>query len=300
MKRSVRWYVVATVLLFTTATGAEARPANDAASKPASAQKKAAPTAAAVSLAPAPEDARQVIARGMKLAKRLRGKAEPKLLDGPAAELATLERRLGELEKAGNVPETATKEIEARARGLVRRIAWSNPLLAGIDRLLFITRHDPGGPYHMCDQFYGCNAKPGGGLYVLENPFGPSPRLVNLLENAVVTNGRLKGQKLTGGFLAPEVSFDGRTIYFAHSECQAKQTYQWTKDCCYHLFKVNADGSGLVQLTDGEVDDFDPCELPGGRLVFVSLRRGGYLRCGRHCPVYTMFSMSRTAATWCA
>jgi hypothetical protein len=44
-------------------------------------------------------------------------------------------------------------------------------------------------------------------------------------------------------------------------------------------------------LTDGPWDDFDPCYLPNGRIVFVTERRGGYLRCGRHCPVYTMFSM---------
>jgi len=31
--------------------------------------------------------------------------------------------------------------------------------------------------------------------------------------------------------------------------------------------------------------------LPGGRIVFVSERRGGYLRCGRYCPVYTLFGV---------
>ncbi|GAF85846.1 unnamed protein product, partial [marine sediment metagenome] len=38
-------------------------------------------------------------------------------------------------------------------------------------------------------------------------------------------------------------------------------------------------------------DDFDPCVLPDGRIAFTSLRRGGYLRCGRHCPVYTLHAM---------
>ena len=49
---------------------------------------------------------------------------------------------------------------------------------------------------------------------------------------------------------------------------------------------------GLVQLTDGSWNDFDPCFLPNGRIVFVSERRGGFLRCGRYCPTYTMFSMT--------
>ncbi len=176
--------------------------------------------------------------------------------------------------------------------------AFNKPLLADIDRLLFIKRHDSVGVFHMCDQYYGCNAKPGGGLFVLENPFGPNPTLTNLLENSVVENGRLKGQKLEGGaFLSPEVSYDGRTILFAYTQAKAyekhrgKEAYEWGPEISYHIFKVNADGTALVQLTDGDADDFDPCFLPNGRIVFVSLRRGGYLRCGRHCPVYTMHSM---------
>jgi len=174
---------------------------------------------------------------------------------------------------------------------LRRRIAFANPLL-GFNRILFIKRHDAGGPFHMCDQYYGCNARPGGGLYILEDPFGDAPRLRDLLADSRVENGRLKGQRLEGGsFLSPELSFDGRTVYFAWTQAKATGTYQWTPECCYHLFRVDADGSNLVQLTDGPWDDFDPCVLPDGRIAFISLRRGGYLRCGRHCPVYTLHAM---------
>ena len=228
-----------------------------------------------------------------KLAARLGSSADPKQFAPLASELEKLDARLKKLEADGKVPADAAKEIESEAQRLRRQIAFANPLLQKIDKLLFIKRHDAGGPYHMCDQYYGCNAKAGGGLYVLDKPFGEKPKLTNLLENAVVEKGRLKGQKLdSGSFLSPEVSFDGRTILFAYSECKAKKTYTWAKDFSYHIFKVNADGSGLVQLTDGVHDDFDPCFLPNGRIAFISLRRGGYLRCGRHCPVYTTFSMA--------
>jgi hypothetical protein len=47
-----------------------------------------------------------------------------------------------------------------------------------------------------------------------------------------------------------------------------------------------------MQLTDGAWNDFDPCWLPNGRIAFVSERRGGYLRCGRTCPTYTLFDMA--------
>lgn len=239
-----------------------------------------------------PAHTREVIDRAKRLVDRLRGKADPKRLAPAAAELKKLDERLAKLEKTDDVAENVRREIYFDARRTVRTIAFCNPLL-NFDKLLFIKKHDAGGVFHMCDQYYGCNARPGGGLFVLSDPFSDNPKLTNLLENSAVEIGRLKGQKLdSGGFLSPEVSFDGKMILFAYSECQAKQTYQWAPEYSYHIFKVNADGTGLVQLTDGPADDFDPCFLPNGRIVFITERRGGYLRCGRHCPVYTMYSMN--------
>ena len=238
------------------------------------------------------EEPREVLRRGEKLAARLQPLADPARLGPLAAELRRLEAQWTAAEQAGPVPEAVRKETVRRAGELVRRIAFCNPRLAGIQRLLFIKRHDPGGPYHMCDQYYGCNARPGGGLFILERPFDNDPKLVDVLADSVVENGRLKGCKLAGGaMLSPELSFDGKTILFAYTECKSKGPYEWRPDCCYHLFKVGVDGRGLTQLTDGPWDDFDPCCLPGGRVAFVSERRGGYLRCGRNCPVYTLFSM---------
>ncbi|MBM4085985.1 MAG: hypothetical protein FJ272_14460, partial [Planctomycetes bacterium] len=229
---------------------------------------------------------RDVVERAKALASRLRPHAaalEP--------ELAKLDARLASLEKDANPPEPVRRDIYLDACRLKRQVAFCNPLLK-LDKLLFVKRHNSGGVFHMCDQFYGCNAKPGGGLYVLSDPFGSSPKLTDLLENSTVESGRLKGQKLApGGFLSPELSFDGKTILFAYTQAKATATYQWGPEISYHIFKCNADGTRLVQLTDGDWDDFDPCFLPNGRIVFVSERRGGYLRCGRHCPTYTLFSM---------
>lgn len=241
---------------------------------------------------------REVLGRAQKLADRLRPTADPARLHPLRAKLGELDGRLARLESMADVPERVRREIYLDTCRLARQIAFCNPLL-DFDKLLFIKRHDAGGVFHMCDQYYGCNAKPGGGLFVLADPFGPNPKLINLLKEATVENGRLKGRKLEGGsFLSPELAFDGQTVFFAYSEAgawpkyQGKTAYEWNPQCSYHLFKCCADGTGLVQLTDGPWNDFDPCVLPGGRVAFISERRGGYLRCGRHCPVYTLFSMN--------
>lgn len=239
-----------------------------------------------------PDHTRTTLDRGRALLQRLQEEGKSEELSRLADRLDALEQRLPGSPNSQGGTEPAQRELWLAAHHLVRDIAFANPRLREIDRLLFITRHDAGGVFHMVDQFYGFNAQPGGRLLVLEEPFGPEPRLVDLLQDAVVENGRLQGRRLEGGaFLSPEVSFDGRTILFAWTEAQGGDL-EWSPAACYHLFKVNADGSGLTQLTDGSWDDFDPCLLPNGRVVFVSTRRGGYLRCGRHCPTYTLFSMA--------
>ncbi|MFH1269071.1 MAG: hypothetical protein ABIK89_25370, partial [Planctomycetota bacterium] len=176
-----------------------------------------------------------------------------------------------------------------------------------------------------CDQYYGITAGPGGGLYLLVNPFGSQPEVQYLLADAVVQRGRLKGRKLNGtagaarglsydgqgnlsgpdleggSFLCPDLSFDAKTILFAFVECRGDKYHyhhtdpnrgHWHEGRCYHVFKVNVDGSGLEQLTDGTWNDFDPCWLPNGRIAFITERRGGYLRCGRVCPTYTLYDMA--------
>ncbi|NLZ03389.1 MAG: hypothetical protein GXY25_22995, partial [Pirellulaceae bacterium] len=223
----------------------------------------------------------RVLDRAARLAERLQTEAF-------AANLADMRGQLAALQSAASPPWEARRELYFNARRLLRKLAFTNPLL-DFDRILFVKRHDSGGVFHMCDQYYGCNGVPGGGLFVLEDPFGDEPRVRDLLAGAVVEKGRLAGRRLVdGAFLSPEVSFDGEEILFAFGECRATETYQWGPEISYHIFRVGADGSGLAQLTDGPWNDFDPCYLPNGRIVFVSERRGGYLRCGRHCPVYTM------------
>jgi cytochrome c553 len=175
--------------------------------------------------------------------------------------------------------------------GVRRQAALANPLLDFTD--ILVVARPRAGFDHMCDQYYGCFAEPtDGGLYVLEGVFGPRLRRRNVLEGAVVQAGRLKGRRLDhGGFLSPDLSWDGRNVLFAYTE--AGQGDPWSPQRCFHVFRVGLDGAGLTQLTDGPVNDFDPVWLPGGRIAFMSERRGGFCRCGgRPVPTYTLHGMN--------
>jgi len=244
-----------------------------------------------------------------------------------APSLAPLGQQLADLQAAS--AKIAVKNVDARyalfadACRVRRQIAFANPLLS-FDQILFIKRHRSSYD-HMCDQYYGITVRPGGGLYVLSDPFGPKPQVRDILAKSVVERGRLKGQKIHGGpsasvpvsydgggnvqspdhdggsFLSPDLSYDGKTILFAYVECKGDRGHRfhtdaakghWHEGRCYHVFKANVDGSGLEQLTDGTWNDFDPCWLPNGRAAFISERRGGYLRCGRVCPTYTLYDMA--------
>jgi hypothetical protein len=73
-----------------------------------------------------------------------------------------------------------------------------------------------------------------------------------------------------GSIYDMNVGYDARTLWFSY---RGKDEKYW------HLWRINTDGSGLRQLTDGPYYDVSPCELPDGDLVFVSTRRFGYTLC---------------------
>ena len=245
-----------------------------------------------------------------------------------APDLADSESQLAALTEKANATDVENEEARIalfeQACQLRRRIAFSNPLLS-FNELTFIKRRRALFN-HLCDQYYGMAAAPGGGLYVLEGVFSDSPKVRDVLANSIVEKGRLQGEKLLGGpldelptvrfdgngnrigeetpggtFLSPELSYDGKSILFAYVENRGDMEHRhhtdasqghWHEGRCYHIFKVNVDGTNLEQLTDGTFNDFDPCWLPNGRIAFISERRGGYLRCGRVCPNYTLYDMA--------
>ncbi len=229
-------------------------------------------------------------------------------LRGLGVDVAALAADLHSLKAAADTaPADDTLQRHAlflAACSLSREAAFANPLL-DFERILFVARGVYAGSrktgpmvtadnqgQHFATQYYGFNSIPGGGLYTVRD-FRTDPVVEDVLRNSVVTNGRLAGQRLQGGgFLSPDLSYDGQTILFSWTACR-EQRWEWTPNTAFHIFRVGVDGSGLTQLTDGPYDDFDPCFLPNGRVAFISERRGGYIRCflGLDVPQHTLHSM---------
>ncbi|MDO4629956.1 MAG: hypothetical protein Q4C70_12305 [Planctomycetia bacterium] len=80
----------------------------------------------------------------------------------------------------------------------------------------------------------------------------------------------------------PDVSFDGKRILISMRK---------NKEDDYHIYELNADGSGLRQITYGSgVSDIDPIYLPNGKILFGSTREPKFCMCNRHimCNLFTM------------
>lgn len=96
------------------------------------------------------------------------------------------------------------------------------------------------------------------------------------------TGGRLCKLNLRTGLLTrlvddaegavrdPCVHYDGRRILFSYRKAGTD---------AYHLYEIQTDGTGLRQLTGGNYDDFEPCYLPDGGIVFVSTRARRWVNC---------------------
>lgn len=71
-----------------------------------------------------------------------------------------------------------------------------------------------------------------------------------------------------GSIGSPSVSYDGKTVFF---------TMVKPGEAYFHIYKIDMTSDkekSIVQLTDGPFHDYDPTELPDGRIAFSSTRIG--------------------------
>ena len=105
--------------------------------------------------------------------------------------------------------------------------------------------------------------------------YGTSYTILNRQGRLVAYNVRTKSfrtllEDVAGAVRDPCVHYDGRQIVFSYRPGNEQR---------YHLFTINADGTGLKQLTFGEYDDIEPAWLPDGDIVFVSARARRWVNC---------------------
>lgn len=157
-------------------------------------------------------------------------------------------------------------------REVKRAIMFSNPVV-DFERVLFVDMPMPQGSEwpHETRHRLGYMAVPGGKLVILEG-LEPGGQVRQLMPQA----------PLHGSFWRPDVSWDAHKVLFCFKPHNEKS---------FHLYEINVDGTGLVQLTDGPYDDFDPIYLPDeGYIIFSTSRGNVYVRC---MPPTNSFTLAR-------
>jgi len=148
---------------------------------------------------------------------------------------------------------------------LQKKALIANPVVSG-QPILYVVRKQYRGDHHNTATMFQTNEINTGKF----TPTGPL-RAVDLKTGSVRTVFK---PGPTGGLRDPEVSFDGKRIVFSLRKS--------VKDD-YHIYTVNADGTGLKQLTAAPgVFDIDPLYLADGTIVFTSSREPKYCMCNRH------------------
>jgi len=185
-------------------------------------------------------------------------------------------------------------EVYEKLVALRRKIIFSHPALA-FDDLLYNRRH-AGLPGHMIDHYLAKAHRPGTGLMILRN-WKTAPK------DEYITRDKLP----RGAYFHPDLSFDAKKLVFSFApDVSASEEIE-----AFHIYEINIDGTGLRQLTGPGtttdpmqtrggrrtqvIEDWDPCYLPGGDIVFTSSRLNGHIRCAYGCRYNPTFGLHKMA-----
>jgi hypothetical protein len=156
------------------------------------------------------------------------------------------------------------REIAGDLDGLAREALVANPLVSG-QPILYVVREQYHRDHHNTETMFQNGTMHSDGF----RP-GTALKAVDLATGEV----RTILEAPEGGIRDPEVYFDGKRIVFS---------YRPTKADDYRIYEVNADGTGLRQITQGEAcSDIDPTYLPNQQIVFASTRDAKVCACNVH------------------
>ncbi len=200
-----------------------------------------------------------------------------------SAELRARAEALSAREKADGCDPDARMALYREARWLARRVAFGNPRLQ-FDKLLFVKRFTQETYPDVCLNHMPWVSRPGGDICVLSMAGPEAEGKVTTLLNGRLGPGHVHGIDLW---------WDADRIVFGYAKAKSNEPPAGWLDRRtnfdlrrseepIHLFEMNADGSGLRQLTHGEWSDLDPTYCPNGDIVFVSERCGYSLQCNEY------------------
>ncbi|NQT86268.1 hypothetical protein HQ560_05845, partial [bacterium] len=136
----------------------------------------------------------------------------------------------------------------------------------GFDKLVVVKRHEMN-PSHVYT-YHAESFRPGGGLYVYAVADGAMTELV---------------ASPAGEIIDVDVSYDGKEILFSWKKSGRNQSRYGPQDFkvegTFQVYRIQADGTGLTQLTGGECNNFNACWLPDGRIAFLSDRKPAFAYC---------------------
>ncbi|MCP4784149.1 MAG: hypothetical protein GY903_25615 [Fuerstiella sp.] len=204
---------------------------------------------------PSPARIRDEIRWTRELANRILTASDQRIdFADQLAKLRQLEEQVAELL-------VASPELYFEVRKVKRAITFRNPVV-DFTSVLFVDMPFPQGSEwpHETRHRLGFMAVPGARLLVLDG-LSPAGSLKKLMPNL----------PLHGSFWRPDLSYDASKVLFCFKPHNEKS---------FHIYEINIDGTGLVQLTDGPYDDLDPIYLPDGDHILFSTSRGHtYVRC---------------------
>ena len=159
-----------------------------------------------------------------------------------------------------------SSDLEARGAfaALQREALIANPLVSG-QPILYIVRPQYRSSYHAIDTLFHT-----GEANTRDFEGGGAMKLIDF-----VKEGETRTILDVPGGIArdPDVHFSGKKVVFALRRHAGED---------WHLWEINADGSGLRQLTSAPgVCDFDPIYLPDDSILFSSTREPKYNQCSQ-------------------
>ena len=159
-------------------------------------------------------------------------------------------------------------KLDKDLAALQREALVANPLVSG-QPMLFVVRAQYAPDHHSTETMFQNSEVNTGSFH------GPGAlKAIRFGADGNAIDSRTLVDVPKGIVRDPDVNFDGQRIVFSMRKDIADD---------YHVYQINADGTGLKQLTWGtKLSDIDPIYLADGRIAFSSTRDVKYCQCNRH------------------